>query len=268
MSDAWKPSRLDPLDLLDLGLVGIRTRKLRAALSALGISIGIATMVVVTAIPASSQTALLRQISSLGTNMLQVTYDVNQKPAVILPKESVQMAARIGPVTTASAVANLNLPVRRSDKDDPGNDSGVTALAAKDDLLAAVNGTVASGTYLTPGLDRFPTVVLGAVAATRLGLSDQWREGRRPQILVGTKPFTVIGVLAPVPLFPDLDRSALIGWPAAAATVAFNGSPTVIYLKAHEPAMDAVRERFGTGSLTRAASLGRDLHQSVPLLPD
>ncbi len=193
MSDAGRPVRLDPVDLLGLGMVGIRTRKLRAALSALGISIGIATMVVVTAVPASSQTALLRQISSLGTNMLQVSYDVNQKPAVILPKESVRMAARIGPVTAASAVANLNLPVRRSDQDDPGNDSGVTALAAQDDLLPVVNATVGSGTYLTPTLNRFPTVVLGSVAAIRLGLSPQWRAGRRPQILIGTTPFTVIG---------------------------------------------------------------------------
>jgi putative ABC transport system permease protein len=48
-----RPVRLAPLDILGLGLLGIRTRKVRAALSALGISIGIATLIVVTGIPAS-----------------------------------------------------------------------------------------------------------------------------------------------------------------------------------------------------------------------
>ena len=38
-------SRLGPRDLLGVGLVGIRTRKMRALLSSLGIAIGIATMV-------------------------------------------------------------------------------------------------------------------------------------------------------------------------------------------------------------------------------
>ncbi|MDQ1651796.1 MAG: putative transport system permease protein, partial [Cryptosporangiaceae bacterium] len=69
---AWsRPVRLSPVDLLRLGLVGIRTRRLRAALSALGISIGIATMIVVTGIPASSQKALNQQLEALGTDRLQ-----------------------------------------------------------------------------------------------------------------------------------------------------------------------------------------------------
>ena len=100
-----KPVRLAPLDLLGLGLLGIRTRKLRAALSALGISIGIATLVVVTGIPASSQRALMAQLTALGTNMLQVQPVPDQKPPVLIPETATDMVARIGPVTVASAVA-------------------------------------------------------------------------------------------------------------------------------------------------------------------
>jgi DNA polymerase-4 len=33
-------------------------------------------------------------------------------------------------------------------------------------------------------------------------------------------------------------------------------------------AMDAVRDRFGSTSLTRAATIGRELSPSVPILPD
>ncbi|MFI7599192.1 DNA polymerase IV [Actinoplanes sp. NPDC049681] len=35
-----------------------------------------------------------------------------------------------------------------------------------------------------------------------------------------------------------------------------------------DTALDAVRDRFGSGSVTRAASLGRELNPSVPILPD
>ncbi|MEV8508132.1 DNA polymerase IV [Actinoplanes sp. NPDC051475] len=35
-----------------------------------------------------------------------------------------------------------------------------------------------------------------------------------------------------------------------------------------DTALDAVRDRFGSGSVTRAASLGRHLNPSVPILPD
>ena len=235
------PTRLTPRDLIGLGLIGIRTRRLRAALSGLGISIGIATMVVVTSIPASSQAHLLAQISALGTNLLQVTYDVNAEPKIVLPPAAVDMVARIGPVSTARGVANLNQRIVRSPASAVTDDSGVTTLAARENLLEAVNGRVRSGEFLSPASSAFPTVVLGSEAAGRLGLDDLSRLDSAPQISIGHRPFTVIGILEPVPLFPDLDASALIGWPAAADVFDFEGSPTVIYLKVDEPAIDDVR---------------------------
>ena len=52
--------------------VGLRTRRLRAALSALGIAIGVGAMVAVLGLSASSQAALLAEIDPLGTNLLTV----------------------------------------------------------------------------------------------------------------------------------------------------------------------------------------------------
>ena len=77
--------RLSPGDMLRLGLIGVRVRRMRAALSALGICIGIATMIVVTGIPASSQQALLAQLTALGTNLLQAQPQPNQTPPVVFP---------------------------------------------------------------------------------------------------------------------------------------------------------------------------------------
>jgi len=65
-------SRLRPRDLLRLATVGLRTRKLRAALSVLGISIGIASLVAVLAISETSKADLLAKIEGLGTPTLEI----------------------------------------------------------------------------------------------------------------------------------------------------------------------------------------------------
>jgi putative ABC transport system permease protein len=236
-----RPVRLSPLDLAGLGLVGLRTRPLRAVLSALGISISIATIVIVTGVPASSQRALSEQLTALGTNVLQATPAGDDQNPVLLPPESVAMVSRIGPVTIASAVANTHAVVARSDRIDADDYSGLTVLASRNNLLASINARVQSGHFLTAATDRFPTAVLGAVAAARLGF-DELRPGEpAPQVYLGHDWFSVIGILQPIPLAPDLDRAVLVGWPAAQGRLGFDGHPTVIYLKAQEAQLEAVR---------------------------
>lgn len=228
--------RLAPGDVVRLGLFGIRTRRLRAALSALGIAIGIATMIIVTGIPASSRQALNDRLAALGTNLLRVEPESQGDQPTPLPVESVAMAARIGPVTRVSAVANVHAVVRRSDLVDPYDGGGLSVLAGRTDLLAAVNGRLVAGAFLGAATSHFPTVVLGYDAAGRLGL-------RTPggQISIGNRWFTVIGVLAPVPLAPDLDQSVLVGWDAARTLLGFDGHPTVLYVRCAEPALEQVR---------------------------
>jgi putative ABC transport system permease protein len=239
VTDLSRPARLSPRDMLALGLVGIRTRAARAVLSALGISIGIATIIVVTGIPASSQRALMDELSKLGVDMLQaVPRDADR---VTLPAEAVAMVDRIGPVTQVSAVANVHTVVRRSDTVAADEGSGLTVLAGRLDLLPALDATVADGQWLSPATERFPTVVLGAVAATRLGITAVTIDGRAPQVMIGDRFFTVVGILAPIRNSPDVDRSVLVGWPAAREFLRFDGHPTVIYVKAREDAVESVR---------------------------
>lgn len=237
-----RPVRLSFADIWRLGLLGLRTRGPRAALSALGVSLGIATLVVVTAIPASGQKALVNELSALGTDMLRVAPQADTSPPVILPGSADAMAARIGPVTAASAVANTHRTVLRSDRADPSDAIGISVLAARTDLLAAVHGTVASGSFLSPVTERFPTVVLGHRAASRLGF-DRVRPGRVPgQVLIDRHWFAVIGVLDPLPLAPDLDSAVLTGWDAARDRLGFDGHPTVVYVTARESRIETVRD--------------------------
>jgi putative ABC transport system permease protein len=232
-------SRLSPGDLLRLGLVGLRVRRMRAALSALGISIGIATMVVVMSIPASSERALLAELDALGTNLLQASAVPNQDPPVLLPRQATEMVRRIGPVTEAGAVANTHVTIARNDRADAS--AATAVLAVQPQVLALLHGTVHDGQWFGPATAQFPSVVLGAEAAGRLGFSEL-KAGEQPQLFIGRSWFTLTGILDPIPLAPEIDRAALVGWPAAERELGFDGSPTVVYVRSQDASVEAVRD--------------------------
>ncbi|MGW4102554.1 ABC transporter permease [Streptomyces sp. NPDC004976] len=239
-----RPVRLSPADLLRLGLVGILSRRMRAVLSAIGISIGIATMIVVTGIPASSQKALDAELTALGTDRLQAVADrdaAQDGSPVSFPKESAAMVERIGAVEAVTAVANTHTSVRRSDKLGPLDESGLTVLAVRPNLLDVVNAEVGSGQYLTKVTERFPAVVLGSRSATRLGFSEIRPGEPPPLVFLGDQWFSVTGILRSVPLAPDIDRAVLVGWDTARRHLGFDGRPTQLFLQADEEHIADVR---------------------------
>ncbi|WP_399896335.1 ABC transporter permease [Streptomyces sp. BBFR51] len=239
-----RPVRLSPADLLRLGLVGVLTRRMRAVLSAVGISIGIATMIVVTGIPASSQRALDDELTALGTDRLQAVADrdaAQDGTPVSFPEKSTAMVERIGAVEAVTAVANTHTSVKRSDRVGPLDESGLTVLAARPDLLDVLNARVGSGQYLTQVTERFPTVVLGSKSATRLGFSEVRPGEPAPLVLLGDQWFSVSGVLHSVPLAPDIDRAVLVGWDAARRHLGFDGRPTQLFIQADDKHIADVR---------------------------
>jgi putative ABC transport system permease protein len=234
------PARLRPRDVVRVGGAGLRTRPLRAFLSALGIAIGIAAMVAVVGISASSGAELDRTLSALGTNLLRVAPGSTLfGEDATLPEESVSMIARIGPVTGAAATGRVpDTNVYRTDQIPEGESGGMPVEAAHLDLTATVGATVRSGTWLNDATARYPAVVLGATAAQRLGIG---AAGPDMRVWLGEHWFTVIGILDPVVLTPELDAAALVGWPAAESYLEFGGSPTTVYTRTAEDAVEAVR---------------------------
>ncbi|BCJ71692.1 ABC transporter permease [Catellatospora sp. IY07-71] len=234
------PARLRPRDVLRVGGVGLRTRPVRAFLSALGIAIGIAAMIAVVGISSSSRAELDRTLEALGTNLLTVTPGRTMfGEDAQLPVESVAMIDRIAPVQRVSAIGRVDgVKVYRSDRIPAAQTNGLAVYAARLDLLDTVGARLRSGTWLNAATERYPAVLLGADTAARLGIGAAAPD---TQVMVGGQRFTVVGVLEPVPLAPELDSAVLVGWPAAAGRLGFDEHPTTVYTRAVESAVDAVR---------------------------
>ncbi len=241
---ALSARRLHLSDLARLASVGIRTRPLRAGLSALGIAIGVAAIVAVLGLSSSSQAGLLNEINALGTNLLTVTngQTIAGQPAE-LPTTAPGMIGRIGPVTQVQYTGAVNnIDVYRSPYVPSIQTNALTVDATSLSLPATVGTTVAQGVYLNAATAQEPVAVLGAAAARRLGIDRIW-PGQR--ITVDNQWFYLAGILNPAVLAPEIDSSVLVGFPAAQHYLGFDGHPSEIYVRAQTDQVDAVDSVLG-----------------------
>jgi putative ABC transport system permease protein len=221
-----------PRELLGVAALGLRARRLRASLSALGIAIGIGAMVAVVGISASSQASLLATIDRLGTNLLTVAPGqgfLGQNDA--LPSSSVAVVRHMGQVESAAGVYQVSGATVRRSPYVPAEQTGGTGVDATEPaLVRALGGELASGHFLGPATEQFPTVVLGAGAANQLRIASTTGH---VQVFLGGTWFTVVGILKPLVLAPDLDHAAFIGLPVAQRMFRTQPNPTTIYLRAN-----------------------------------
>jgi putative ABC transport system permease protein len=224
---ALAPPKLRLGDLARLASVGLRTRRVRAALSALGIAIGVAAIIAVLGLSASSQAGLLAEIDRLGTNLLDVTNGQTLfGQSAELPDTAPAMIARIGPVTQVQYTGSLNGNVFRSPLIPTIDTNAISITAASLGLPHAVGTSVWQGSYLNAATEREPVVVLGAAAAQRISLAGMW--------------FYIAGILKSAALAPEIDSSVLIGFPAAEHYLNYDGHPSEIYVRAQNNQVDAV----------------------------
>jgi putative ABC transport system permease protein len=241
-----RPARLRSSDVARVATVGLRTRPLRAALSALGVAVGVAAMVAVLGLSASSQAGLLSEIDRLGTNLLTVTngQTLFGKTAE-LPLSAPAMISRVQSVTAVASTGAVSATPYRNPLIPSGQTGGLRVLAASLDLPSVIGASVAAGSYLNAASANEPVVVLGATAAAQLGIDRIFRGER---IWVGGQWFYVVGILTPSLLAPEIDQSVLIGFPAAASFLAFDGHPSTIYVRADTASVPAVQARLAASS--------------------
>jgi putative ABC transport system permease protein len=243
--------RLRLEDGLRVASVGLRARPLRAALSALGIAIGTAAIVGVLGLSSSSQAGLIAEINQLGTNLLTVEAGQSltggpaqlprEAPARLTLLDNVQLLADTALMKDKDVYRNSMIPVAET--------GGLQVRATSLNLLSVLGTGLARGDWLNAGTAREPVAVLGSAAAQQLGIDRVYPDQR---IWLGGQWFNVAGILNPSPLEPDIDVSALIGYPAAQTYLGYvsmvrgaetAGPPSTIYVRAatgHEAAVQAL----------------------------
>ncbi|MBV8559523.1 MAG: ABC transporter permease, partial [Acidimicrobiia bacterium] len=242
-AETLSPARLRPGDVARVASVGIRSRRLRAALSALGIAIGVAAMVAVLGLSASSQAGLLAEIDKLGTNLLTVANGTsvlgnNEE----LPLAAPSMIRRIAPVTAVADTGKVSVDAYRSPYIPTIHTNALDVQAATLNLLPTVGTTLAAGRWLNAATATKSVCVLGAAAAQRLGI-DNVLPGER--IWIDNQWFYVAGILSPAVLAPEIDSSILVGFQAAATHLGFDGHPTQIYVRSVTEQTTAVQGILG-----------------------
>jgi putative ABC transport system permease protein len=232
-----KVRRLSFADMAALASVGLRTRKLRAALSALGIAIGVGAIVAVLGLASSSQAQLLAEISQLGTNLLTVTNGESFSGAPAeLPTAAPGMIEQLPGVLTDEYTGYLNgVNVYRSPEIPAVETNAIGVYAASLNLPSVVGTSVAQGTYLNAALAKEPVTVLGYAAAQRLGIDRVWTGER---VWLGNQWFYVVGILNSAALAPVIDSAALIGFPAAQTYLNFNGYPSEVFVRTQNDQAD------------------------------
>jgi putative ABC transport system permease protein len=241
---APSPARLRPSDLAGLASIGLRTRKLRAGLSALGIAIGVAAIVAVLGLAASAKAALLAEIARLGTNLLTVTNGQTLSGETAeLPAAAPAMIARLPGVTAVQAIGTVSNVSAYKSPYIPRIETNALSVDAATLGLPAVAGTsLAQGRYLNAATAREPVAVLGTVTARLLGI-DRIRPGMRIQ--VGSQWFYVAGILNKDTYAAELDSAVLVGFPAAEKYLNFDGHPSRIYVRAQDGQITTVDNLLG-----------------------
>ena len=235
-----KKNKLRTRDLFFVAVYGVKARKGRAALTSIGIGIGIAAIVAVSGIAASGSADLLSTLESLGTNLVkaspQAGFFGTQEE---LPEGVIGMVERIGPVEEVTSTTQTDLLVRRSNFISEFEGGGISTIVTSSELLNVIGGNLSEGRFITDGLSDLPVTVIGSVTAKRLGITNL---SKPTKILIDDEWFGVIGIVEELKIHPDLDRSVFIGYGAAKKLFDINEEPTTIYLRANPTFIEDVVE--------------------------
>ncbi len=211
------------LEMLRTSAAGIAANKLRSALTALGVVIGVATVVALLAIGAGTRESITGRITSVGTNLLTISAGFRERGPVAgaaqasLTREDAEALADASVVPDVTLVApeySRNSQMIAADANDNVQVRGVTP-----DFEAVYDLEPASGRFITAAdvTRRAKVVVLGAtLAETLFGTADPVGERVSVTLPGGSgerAPLTVVGVLAAkggTSRFTDPDEAAYV----------------------------------------------------------
>ena len=192
--------------MVRLALSRLRSSRLRAALTMLGIVIGVASVVALVGVGQGTTSSITTRLNALGTNLLTISASGRNGGSSTLTLDD---ASAIGAIDTIAAVA-------------PEASTQAVVAAGRTTTTTSVIGTSAAyasvraydvwqGTFLTDATvgRSLRVAVLGATVADDLGL-DATAIGT--EVSIGGLPFEVIGILQPKggSGFQDPDNEVLV----------------------------------------------------------
>jgi putative ABC transport system permease protein len=206
-------------------------------LSGLGIAIGIASIVAVFGVTRSSQSDLLAQLQQLGTNLLTVVNGQNISGGEAeLPTTAATMIRQVPGVESVAPTAQItSANVYRNDHIPSGQTGGRAVRACDATLVSTLQGSLLKGEFLSTS--GYPVTVLGYDAATTLGITSV---GADERVWLGGHWFTVVGILRPFALAPEINQSALVSFAAATDLLNYDGHPSRVYLRTDPDRVAAV----------------------------
>ena len=190
------------VDVIEESVIAISANKIRSGLTVLGIVIGIASVIALTAIGQGSQASITASIEAAGSNLLTVS------PGAVMGTGMVRGAfggARTLKVTDAEAIAQLSLAeavapqvTGRYQVVAPTGNSNTQVIATTAAYQGVRNVEVSSGTFFSDQQvdDASRVAVLGSQVASDL-FGDPAEGGSDPigqTIRIKSSKFTVIGV--------------------------------------------------------------------------
>jgi putative ABC transport system permease protein len=196
---------MSPLEMIRLALSRLRTARIRAALTMLGVIIGVASVVALVGVGRGTTSQITSQLNSLGTNLLTVSPTGRNGSATTLTLDDAAAIAQLDGVAAVEPELSTNGVVAAgtttTSTTSIGTSTAYTAVRAYD---------IWQGTSLTDASEAgLRQVVLGATVATNLGLTE---EAIGSNVSIGGLPFQVIGILQPKggSGFQDPDNEVLI----------------------------------------------------------
>jgi putative ABC transport system permease protein len=177
----------------------LRAKKMRSFLTMLGIVIGVASVITMTAIGAGAQTKVAEQIRSLGANVLMVLPGAARKDGISLESgtrhtlteaDARAIAAQVPVVRAVAPTVQASTQVVRGARNWNTVVSGTTS-----GYFLIREWGLRAGRYFSPGDEEGAgkVAVIGATVAKELFGTDDPVGG---EIRVASVPFRVIGVLA------------------------------------------------------------------------
>ena len=190
---------MNALDLVGLALSRLRTSRLRAALTMLGVIIGVASVVALVAVGQGATRGITTQLQSLGTNLLTVnpgqattgfTRGGLGSASTLTLEDAAAIAAVPGVAAVAPEITSQQIVV------DGGQNTTTSIIGTTADYATVRNETMWVGTFLTPASDAYKlnVAVLGATTADDLGLG---ASSIGTDIAIAGIPFRVIGIMQP-----------------------------------------------------------------------